>query len=102
MIGFPFFKNFLVRYDFERRKVGFKETKGKIFNLTSDWNDWYNEYVNDINHSKTMRFLFIGIFILSSIFVVFVGILCYRGIKRRNRFDDMRPLFTDNQINNNY
>ena len=102
MVGFPFFKNFLVRYDFERRKVGFKETKGKIFNLTSDWNDWYNEYVNDINHSKTMRFLFIGIFILSSIFVVFVGILCYRGIKRRNRFDDMRPLFTDNQINNNY
>ena len=102
MIGFPFFKNFLVRYDFERRKVGFKEINGKIIDLNLEWKEWYDDYIYNKNHGKIMKNIFIGILIISCIVVLVLGLFYHRTIKRKNKFEDMKPLFQENQINNNY
>ena len=97
-----FFKNFLVRYDFERRKVGFKEINGKIIDLNLEWKEWYDDYIYNKNHGKIMKNIFIGILIISCIVVLVLGLFCHRTIKRKNKFEDMKPLFQENQINNNY
>ena len=55
MIGFPFFKNFLVRYEFERRKVGFKEINGKIIDLNLEWKERYDDYIYNKNYGKIMK-----------------------------------------------
>ena len=102
MIGFPFFKNFLVRYDFERRKVGFKEINGKIIDLNLEWKEWYDDYIYNKNYGKIMKNIFIGILIISCIVVIILGFFYHKSIKRKNKFEDMKHLFQENQINNNY
>ena len=78
--GLPFFKSFVVQFDFDNKRVGFGEPSLKSLNLTNEWVQWYslNEGLSPrLFASKTTMIIGIICFIVILLVIIIGGIIGY-------------------------
>jgi hypothetical protein len=78
--GLPFFKSFVVQFDFDDKKVGFGEPTLKSIDLTNEWVQWYSLHEGlspRLFASKMTMLIGLIIFVSIIILVVIGGIIGY-------------------------
>ena len=78
--GLPFFKSFVVQFDFDNKKVGFGEPILKSIDLTNEWVQWYSLHEGlspRLFASKMTMLIGLIIFVSIIILVIFGGIIGY-------------------------
>ena len=78
--GLPFFKSFVVQFDFDDKKVGLGEPILKSIDLTNEWVQWYSLHEGlspRLFASKLTMFIGLIIFVSIIILVVIGGIIGY-------------------------
>lgn len=102
ILGFPFVKNFITRFDFDNKLVGFLPKNSNIIDMKSKWKKWKENWLKTQRHleyQRNMKKLFIIVLIISVILVLIVGIIYLRRLKNKNNNDEKKPLFK-NEGNN--
>jgi hypothetical protein len=89
--GYPFLSQYLVVFDEEENKVGFKG--GEVIDFTSDWADWYRNDTSLITEEQ-MKYLIYGAAILGGVLFIFIIFIIIHSIKRR-RLEEHGPLIED-------
>lgn len=102
IFGFPFVKNFISRFDFDNKIVGFLPKNSNIIDMKLKWNKWKENWLKTQRHleyQRNMKKLFIIVLIISIILVLIVGIIYLRRLRKKKNLDEKKPLFK-NEGNN--
>lgn len=91
--GYPFLSQYLVVFDEEENRIGFKG--GEVIDFKSDWADWYRDDTSLITEEQKM-YLIYGAAILGGILFIFIIFIIIHSIKRR-RLEEHGPLIEDRQ-----
>ena len=101
MVGYPFMKHFILRYDYDHSQIGFANiTQGSIIDMKDEWNEWYIKFKTNTEenalHTKNMHMLYAGVFILAVVLSLFIACLIIRA-RRRRKMEDIRPFMPNEE-----